>query len=83
MKLYATTTSERATKGQGGNNYIIITLSDEDGTKWAEIKAEAVNVIQEDPPLDEIHLTVDIGGTERFSRTHYAKQKGNKQKGGL
>lgn len=28
MKLYATTTSERATKGQGGNNYIDIVLKD-------------------------------------------------------
>lgn len=26
MKLYATTTSERASKGQGGNEYIIIDL---------------------------------------------------------
>lgn len=26
MKLYATVTSERATKGQGGNEYIRITL---------------------------------------------------------
>ncbi len=26
MKLYATTTSERASKGQGGNNYIKIDL---------------------------------------------------------
>lgn len=27
MKLYATTTSERASKGQGGNNEIAITLN--------------------------------------------------------
>ena len=27
MKLYATTTSERATKGQGGNKFIDISLS--------------------------------------------------------
>ena len=26
MKLYATTTSERATKGQGGNNYLYIEI---------------------------------------------------------
>jgi len=26
MKMYATTTSERATKGQGGNEYLIIRL---------------------------------------------------------
>jgi len=29
MKLYATITSERATKGQGGNEYISITIRDE------------------------------------------------------
>ena len=29
MKLYATITSERATKGQGGNKYISITIRDE------------------------------------------------------
>lgn len=29
MKLYATTTSERASKGQGGNEYIHITLLDD------------------------------------------------------
>lgn len=27
MKLYATTTSERASKGQGGNEYIIVDLN--------------------------------------------------------
>lgn len=27
MKLYATTTSERASKGQGGNEYIIIDIN--------------------------------------------------------
>lgn len=30
MKLYATTTSERATKGQGGNEYINIDLIADD-----------------------------------------------------
>ena len=30
MKLYATTTSERASKGQGGNDYLIIDVSGED-----------------------------------------------------
>jgi len=31
MKLYATTTSDRATKGQGGNEYLKIELSLFDG----------------------------------------------------
>ena len=30
MKLYATVTSERASKGQGGNNYLHIALNVED-----------------------------------------------------
>jgi hypothetical protein len=30
MKLYATTTSERATKGQGGNKYLSIEVLDGD-----------------------------------------------------
>jgi hypothetical protein len=29
MKLYATTTSERATKGQGGNDYLHVSVCDE------------------------------------------------------
>jgi len=37
MKLYATTTSERASKGQGGNEYICIDLLDENKEKIAEI----------------------------------------------
>ena len=37
MKLYATVTSERATKGQGGNKYICIDLLNEHKEKIAEI----------------------------------------------
>lgn len=33
MKLYATTTSERASKGQGGNNYLTIDITDETGKR--------------------------------------------------
>lgn len=33
MKLYATTTSERASKGQGGNEYICIKLTVQNGSK--------------------------------------------------
>lgn len=31
MKLYATVTSERASKGQGGNRYLEINITQEDG----------------------------------------------------
>lgn len=37
MKLYATTTSERATKGQGGNEYLEINITDEQGDIIANI----------------------------------------------
>jgi len=37
MKLYATTTSERASKGQGGNDYISIKLLMEDGETFANL----------------------------------------------
>jgi len=33
MKLYATVTSERASKGQGGNDYICIKLTVQNGSK--------------------------------------------------
>lgn len=37
MKLYATTTSERATKGQGGNEYLYIKVMVRDGQKDIEL----------------------------------------------
>jgi len=43
MKLYATTTSERATKGQGGNNYISIILNDENKNPLITLRAENIN----------------------------------------
>ena len=38
MKLYATTTSERASKGQGGNNYLNIIVRDESEQRIAELR---------------------------------------------
>lgn len=37
MKLYATVTSERATKGQGGNHHIIVNLKDENENVMAVV----------------------------------------------
>lgn len=37
MKLYATTTSERATKGQGGNRFLCIDITTEANMKIATI----------------------------------------------
>ena len=38
MKLYATVQSERASKGQGGNEYIDISLKDENGQSVCRMK---------------------------------------------
>lgn len=37
MKLYATTTSERATKGQGGNEFLQILLTSDNAENIAKI----------------------------------------------
>jgi hypothetical protein len=42
MRLYATTTSERATKGQGGNKYLHITILD--GDKFKQRKTAEINI---------------------------------------
>lgn len=44
MKLYATTTSERASKGQGGNDYLYIDLLV--GSTKEQIKAGRISVTQ-------------------------------------
>lgn len=40
MKLYATTTSERASKGQGGNDFIHINVTDDNKELIAQIRFE-------------------------------------------
>jgi hypothetical protein len=37
MKLYATTTSERASKGQGGNDYLDIRIYGDEGVRFCKI----------------------------------------------
>lgn len=51
MKLYATITSERATKGQGGNKYLEI-----------EIQAEKVNGIPTRANIYRINIDIDDDG---------------------
>jgi len=70
MKLYATTTSERASKGQGGNEYIRIELqSDREKNEF---------VIVYTPDSLRVCASTDDGGALLFE-TH--KEKGEKQKG--
>jgi len=55
MRLYATTTSERASKGQGGNQYLII-----------EIKAENFDGIPTRTNLYRLSLSADPIDSEKL-----------------
>ena len=44
MKLYSTVTSERASKGQGGNDFLHISVRDEGKKEIASIKAKPIYV---------------------------------------
>lgn len=46
MKLYATTTSERASKGQGGNEYLVIDIKNEKQQKQWSILITSQNVLR-------------------------------------
>lgn len=67
MKLYATVTSERASKGQGGNKYIDINLNVGSATESEHFANVRLNII------DGVY-TLWIDG-------EIVKTKGNKQKG--
>lgn len=73
MKLYATVTSERATKGQGGNDFleIIVTLNDK-FNKYLSL------FIQQD---GSIELSNSSGVMiYRNNAVEFTEAKGNKQK---
>lgn len=72
MKLYATVTSERATKGQGGNEYIDIHITDaQKHTMWC------INV----SPSGFMRVTVPSEIPNRSSTVFEGFTKGEKQKG--
>lgn len=78
MKLYATTTSERASKGQGGNEHVNVKLENETREELAYIRAI--------PDGTNTRVTVYVSGQGHLG-TFYVpnglkdKTKGNKQKG--
>ncbi len=82
MKLYATVTSERATKGQGGNDYIDVNLS---ANLMDLIK---IKIKQVSPDEFKLYITnVFLGNTKQiyYDRYYIAPKlgetiKGNKQK---
>lgn len=43
MKLYTTTTSERASKGQGGNEFINVFINDDNGCMLVDLKLKIDN----------------------------------------
>jgi hypothetical protein len=72
MKLYATTTSERASKGQGGNDYLDIEILNESQYPIMQIHAK---------PFGEnglIHAIIRIDGQEKILWAGYLKGKSQK-----
>ena len=74
MKLYATVTSERASKGQGGNEYVDIDLQGEGGV----LLARFVFMVNEDETSGKKYLLVrdESVGTGNIE----VRTKGNEQK---
>jgi hypothetical protein len=69
MKLYATTTSERASKGQGGNEYLEIEISGENMQSLWFIKITK----------EKIEVKNPLNGKIQFEDIHWTEIKGNKQ----
>ncbi len=76
MKLYATTTSERASKGQGGNKYVRTDYFTENGER-------KLCVIIEQLKQDEAHISVSsVNGDEikQVYRHSFINTKGKQKK---
>ena len=83
MKLYAKTTSERASKGQGGNNEIVINL-----TIDPILRKEIGNVVMKYDDLEGYtvyYYPINTNCTDQKLNSGrvllYQEQKGEKQKG--
>lgn len=71
MKLYATTTSERASKGQGGNKFLMIEIGDGERKKLAE-----ANIRVKENGL-HIYFTTLLGKNDQSVDYFMPFQKGN------
>ena len=69
MKLYATTTSERASKGQGGNKHLDIVL--QAGEARAEVAS--VHLVPDKSREGVYHLMLYTAGTLRYTEVIEAK----------
>lgn len=71
MKLYAIVSSERASKGQGGNTRLTIVVSGAEGEQLA-----VINVFPPNDLVPEAQMTI-----EKFDGLIVHETKGEKQKG--
>jgi len=83
MKLYATTTSERASKGQGGNDYLRVQLTV--GNSKEQANAGVVEIIESSPSKFSVKYHLN-GKTKLLQEintrgTVFEVVKGEKQKG--
>lgn len=83
MKLYATATSERASKGQGGNEFIAIEVKDDNGIIIADIRFKPIDDsvgdgIQFGYWFDERLMQINL---YKIPKGHnFTESKGKKQK---
>jgi hypothetical protein len=80
MKLYATTTSERASKGQGGNNFLNIDIfvgSTKNSIPFASFRVEK----GVSPDTDKPAFILLENETGEIVRWQEIEEKGEKQKG--
>jgi len=86
MKLYATTTSERASKGQGGNS-LLINIQGEGGIELANIKVSSFYPYEYNIdvfpiiPMKANKLEIDIKGDGYKVTKTNTITKGKSQKG--
>lgn len=77
MKLYATTTTERASKGQGGNEYLHIDITDETGQAIAKIHITTFEngraTMNWDNYITNVHTTTTMKLNKKGekTKTHY------------
>ena len=77
MKLYATTTSERASKGQGGNDWLNIEILCGDAKNPEPLAIIRVENLED---ATKLHFKA-YNQSEGFTMIKPKKEKGNKQKG--
>lgn len=84
MKLYGTITSERASKGQGGNEYLDILIRDEEARIIANISVYPKDdgVANRITLTDAIEWDIDTVAEIKRPQTWEELEKGKKQRGG-